>query len=234
MKYITNFLSNSKFKRFLIVTLLSISIIIANNTNNGNLDINKEKIYYQIKYLDSEITSMTNILNGLINWQELQNRTIRLYNYWNSTILDLNRLEIDNTYLTDFGKKLDNLSISIKNQDKQECLNNLLDLYSRLSIYSKVLDYDSNYTNILLCKYNLITAYFIVEKGNWTLTHESITASTSCLSNVVNSMENNRYKQYNINQAYIAVKEMENLINVKDLDIFYMKYNIAIEKLENI
>jgi len=219
---------------FSILTLLSISIIIANNTNNANLEINKEKIYYQIKYLDSEIIVMSNILIGDINWEELQNSIEKLYNYWNSTILDLNSLDIDKSHLTDFGKILDNLSIVVKNQDRQMSLDNLVRLYEKLTIYTETLNYDSNHTNILKAKYNLLIAYSIVEKGNWTLTHENILESSSYLSNLVNSMNNNQYSQYNINQAYISVKELENIINVKDLDIFYLKYNIAMSKLQNI
>lgn len=222
---------------FFIVLLLSISIIIANNTNNEVSNENKEKIYYEIKYLDNELIIMSNLINTnsvYIDWQELQINTEKLYNYWNSAILDLNTLSLDKNYLTDFGKVLDNLTISIKNKDKQGTLTNLAQLYKKLTSYAESLDYDVNYTNILYAKYNLLVAYSIVEKENWTLTYESIVRSTNYLSNVVNSMDNNKYNQYNINQAYVAVKEMENLINVKDLDVFYIKYNIAMHKLQNI
>ena len=222
---------------FFIVLLLSISIIIANNSNNEVSSENKEKIYYEIKYLDNEMITMSDLINNnsaFIDWQELQINTEKLYNYWNSTILDLNTLSLDKNYLTDFGKILDKLTISIKNKDKQGTLTNLVQLYKKLTIYAESLDYDVNYTNILYAKYNLLVAYSIVEKGNWTLTYENIVKSTIYLSNVLNSMENNKYNQYNINQAYVAVKEMENLINIKSLDVFYIKYNIAMQKLQNI
>lgn len=219
---------------FLIVILLSISYIIANNTNNTNLEVNNEKIYYQIKYLDSQIIYMSNSFNNITDWNKLQNNLEQLYNYWNSSILDFNSLDIENTNLTDFGKILDNLSIAIKNQNREEALKNLVKLYEKLIIYNKSLNYDENYKNILYAKYNLLISYSIVENGNWTLTHESILRCDTYLSNLVNSMNINQYEQYNINQAYIAVKELENLINTKDLDLYYMKYNIAMEKLENI
>lgn len=222
---------------FFIVLLLSISIIIANNANNEVSIENKEKIYYEIKYLDNEIITMSNLINNndiYVDWQELQIDTEKLYNYWNSTILDLNNLSLDKNHLTDFGKILDHLTLSIKNKDKQASLDNLVRLYNNLTIYSESLNYDDKYTNILYAKYNLLIAYSIVEKGNWTLTQESIIKSDSYLSDVVNSMDNNKYNQYNINQAYVAVKEMENIINVKDLDVFYIKYNIAMGKLQNI
>ena len=219
---------------FLIVILLSISYIIANNSNNTNLEINNEKIYYQIKYLDSQIIYMSNSFNNIIDWNKLQKDLKQLYNYWNSSILDFNNLDIEKTNLTDFGKTIDNLSIAIKNQNREESLKNLLKLYEKLIIYNKSLNYNENYTNILYAKYNLLISYSIVENGNWTLTHESILRCDTYLSNLVNSMNINQYEQYNINQAYIAVKELENLINIKDINLYYMKYNIAMEKLENI
>lgn len=219
---------------FFIILLLSISIIMAINTNNEDTNINKEKIYFEIKYIDSEIINMSNLLNLNSDWQELQSRVQRLYNYWNSTILDFNNLNIDKNYLTDLGKILDNLTVSIKNQDRQSSLNNLIELYNRLIIYNENLNYNVNYNNILLAKYNLLLAYSIAEQGNWTLMYENIIECGNYLSNVVNSMENKQYNQYNINQAYISVKELENLINVKDLDLFYFKYQIAMNKLKNI
>ena len=223
---------------FLIILLLSISIIIANNSNKKtSFEIDKEKIYYEIKYFDKQIFSMINLLNNIeqrddfyIDWEELQKQSQILHSYWNSAILDFNYLNIDKSYLTDFGKELDNLSVSINNNDKQNTLNKLLSLYNKLFFYSETLN-DFYYNTILAVKNNLINAYGVVETGNWTLTHEYILKASENISNLVNSIENDKYNQYNINQAYIAVKELENLINIKDLSVFYFKYNTAISKL---
>ena len=226
---------------FLIILLLSISIIIANNTvNKANIEVDKEKIYYEIKFLDSQIMYMMNLLfntsrndNFYINWQQLQKETQNLYNYWNSAILDFNNLDIDKNYLTDFGKDLDNLMISITNNSREYTINNILSLYNKLIIYSESLT-SSKYNQILTTKINLLTAVSIVENRNWTLTHEYIIKSSENITDVVNSIDNNEYNQYNINQAYIAIKELENLINIKDLEVFYFKYNNAMEKIEKI
>lgn len=226
---------------FLIILLLSISIILANNSNKKtSFEIDKEKIYYEIKYFDEKIFSMINLLNNIeqsanfyIDWQELQKQSQILHSYWNSAILDFNYLDIDKSYLTDFGKNLDDLSISINNNDKNTTLSNLLALYNKISVYSESLN-DYYYNTILVIKYNLLNAYVIVEEENWTLTHEYVLKSSENISNLVNSIENNKYNQYNINQAYIAIKELENLINIKDINIFYLKYKIAIDRIEKI
>ena len=226
---------------FLIILLLSIPILIANTrASNRNNEIYREKIYYEIKYLEAQIVEMIDLLNNTssnnnfyIDWQELQIETRNIYNYWNSTILDFNNLEIDKKDLTDFGKDLDNLIISTNNNIKEDTIKNLLSMYNKLIIYSTSLN-SGNYNNILNTKIQLLRASSTVETGNWTLTHEYILQASTNITNLVNSFGNNEYNQYNINKAYIAIKELENLINIKDLEVFYFKYKNAMENIEKI
>ena len=137
---------------FFIILLLSISIILASNVSNKeNIEIDSEKIYYQIQYFDNEIIYMSTLLNNnesQIDWKELLNHTNNLYNYWNSSILDFNNLNIDKIYLTNFSKELDKLTVSIKYMDKTQTFVNLSDLYKKLIIYIDSLNYP-NYQNIL-------------------------------------------------------------------------------------
>ena len=226
---------------FLIILLLSISIIIVNNAvNKTNFEIDKNKIYHEIAYFDSQIIYMMTMLNNIdrnenfyIDWKELQKQNQILYNYWNSVILDLNYSEIDKNNLTDFSNSLDELNISIKNNDKEMTLQNLLDLYNKLIIYSETIN-NVTYNLLLDTKYNLLIAYSIAEKGNWTLIYEHILKASENMSNMVKQIDNNQYNQYNINQAYISVKELENIINIKDTNIFYMKYKIAMNNIKKI
>ena len=226
---------------FLIILLLSISIIIAKNSSNKiNSEIDTEKIYYEIKYIDSQLISMLHLLKNIdaninfyINWEELNNQTQSLYEYWNSVILDFNYLDIDKNTLTKFGQDLDQLSIAISNQDKYIASNKLLELYQKMTIYSQALN-DNKYNILLIAKYNLLNSLVIAEKENWTLTYEYIQMASNNISNLVNQMDNNKYFQYNINQAYVSIKELENIINSKDLKIFYFKYKIAMDSIEKI
>ena len=225
---------------FVIISLLSITVIIANNTRKENFEIDTEKILYEIKYMDSKILYMTYLLNNIenkinfyIEWSKLEDETIFLYNYWNSVILDLNYLEIDKKHLRGFSEKLDNLSISIKNKDKHSTFKYLLEMYNKLLIYSEVLKYEK-YTFILKSKYNLLCAYVTADTGNWTIVHEYILEASDLFLNIVNSMETSKYSQHNINQIYIRIKELENIINIKDLNLFYFKYKNVIDKLESL
>lgn len=222
---------------FFNILLLSMSIIFAYNMkNNVNKEINEEKILYEIKYFDSKFVYILKCINNIeseINWEKIQNQTNILYNYWNSVILDLNYLDIDKENLTSFGKNLDDLTVSIKYHNKYNTLNNLAKLYDKLIIYTDSINHNYH-KNILLIKYNLLHASSIVETGNWTLAHEYILKASENAFELLNILQDSQYLQYNINQAYVSVKEMENLINIKDINVFYLKYQIAIDKLENI
>lgn len=224
---------------FFIILLLSISIIMANNTEN-KISIDKEKIYYEIKYFDSQIIYMINLLNNIenksnfyIDWEKLEKETNNLYTYWSSVILDLSYLSIDKSNLTNFGKTLDELAVSIEYKNKNETINNLIELYDKLIRYTQAIEFE-NYNKILAAKYNLLCAYSVAENGNWTVVYEYILKATENIYKLVNSMEIDEYLQYNINQAYIAVKELENIIYIKDLNIFYSKYKFTLSKLESL
>ena len=226
---------------FLIILLLSISIIIKKNSSNKiNSETDREKVYYEIKYIDSQLISMLHLLynidtdiNFYINWEELNNQTQSLYRYWNSVILDFNYLDIDKNALTKFGQDLDQLSIAISNQDKYIASNKLLELYQKLTIYSHALN-NNKYNILLVTKYNLLNSLAIAEKENWTLIYEYIQTASNNISNLVNQMDNNKYIQHNINQAYISIKELENIINSKDLKVYYFKYKMVMNNIEKI
>ena len=54
------------------------------------------------------------------------------------------------------------------------------------------------------------------------------------LLNIIASEDYSKYSQYNIKQAYISVKELESIINSKNINVFNVKFNIAIKKVSNI
>lgn len=222
---------------FIIVIIALILILIGKNNNKDKYEIDDEKIYYEINYLDNELVEISNLLNSSslnIKWNDLSNKVNILYNYWNSTILDFNELAIDNTILTNFGKDLDNLNLSINNKDKQSCFANLLELYSKVNIYYEKSSYNQEYIGVINAKYYILKACSIVDTNNWTLVYDNILEADKSLLNTINTINKNEYVQYNLNQAYVSIKELENIINIKNVDIFYLKYNIVMSKIKNI
>ena len=135
---------------FVIITLFLIK------KDNPQKSSNNEKIYYEIKFLEDSIFEMSSTISNSEDWQNLQGQAIVLYNFWDSCILDLNSLNIEKKYLTDFGNMLDNLFVTIQNKDRLAVMNSLSNLYKQVLLYYEKLDYDKASLNISYSKYNLL------------------------------------------------------------------------------
>lgn len=225
----------------IIITLIMIIIItvviiavFALYKNNTHTNANDEKIYYEIKFLEDMLLEMSNTIYNSGNWQDLQNQAIVLYNFWDSCILDLNSLSIDKVHLTDFGGVLDNLFVAIQNNDRTATIISLSNLYNKVLLYYENLSFDKVSLNISYSKYNLLMARISSESQNWTITYEYIKKCSEYMLSIIASEDYSKYSQYNINQTYISVKELESIINSKNINIFNLKYNIAIKKMSNI
>ncbi len=221
---------------FLLIIGSIITLVYA--TNNSNTNIKIEKTNSQILYLDNEITKIINNINNIskdynvfnrkqdVDWESIEKDICKLYSSWNSIIIDFNNLEIQNTTLTDFGKKLDDISISVKNKNKSLTLSNLADLYYFLTLYINYYKSDIQLKNNINTKFFLIKAYSLVETNNWTLIYENLENAVEAYYNNISSIDINNNNKFNNNKIYVSIKELENISRVKDIDLFYLKYSI--------
>lgn len=227
---------------FLFILGSFITIVIANNNNNDNKNLEKAKS--NIKYLDNEITVIANTLNNIsinsdesilnrntdINWKNIEKSISNLYRNWNSIIIDFNNLNIKNTTLTDFGKKLDEIAVLVKNKDKNSTILKLSDLYQLLVQYTNCIDLSEELKNDINTKYYLLTAYSLMDTNNWSIINDNlIKAEQSYYKNINIVEENSLTHQYNREKIYVSIKELENTSKVKDRDLFYLKYKIVME-----
>ena len=226
--------NNNKIIIFIFILLflifISISIFLLFNTQKNEEEILAEKANSQILYLDNEIIDIANLANNInlnikekdklnknTNWEEIKLKLNSIYEGWNSIIIDLNSLGIKNTDLTNFGRKIDDVMISSKNQDKANMLNNLCDLYYFLVIYTNSYNSNEELKNNIATKYYLLKSYSALEKENWIIAKENIIKA-----------ENNFYR----NKTYVSIKELENIVNSKNIDIYYLKYIIVLNNIK--
>lgn len=228
---------------FLFIVTSIVTLVLATSTSNNSIEI--EKANSQILYLDNEITTLVNMLNNIsndynenilnrntnIDWNSIEKNISTLYSSWNSIIIDLNNLNIKNTTLTDFGKKLDNVTLSVKSKDKLATLTNLSELYHLLVLYTDSYSSDIDLKININTKYYLIKAYSLIDTNNWTLILDNIVKAEQCYYNNINSVNIDDNKQFNQNKIYVAIKELENITITKDVDLFYLKYSIVMKNL---
>ena len=218
---------------FFVILGSIIKVITANNDNNKN--ISNEKIDLEILYLDKKLSNIYNQLlneNTNIDWNKIDKEMYDLYSSWNSIIIDLNNIQIKNVDLVNFGKKADDIYISIHERNINNILSNISDLYYLLSLYTN--NYDSNIdirVNVS-SKYYLIRAYSLLYTNNWTLINENILEVEKIYLNYINGIYNNFENNSNINKIYVSIKELENSIKLKNKEIFKIKIKIIIENIK--
>ena len=205
---------------------MKISKVWANNNKNDDSEfiekVNQEMIYIQNNFEEN----LYLLENG--NWQEIESNIDSLYIYWNTVILDLNELEIKSTYLSDFGKKLDELTLAVNDKNKNVTKIRICELYNYVYLYIQNYSTDEEFNNKFNIKRNLILAYCIAENENWELIYKYIKNAEESVKNILNlNIIENRD---NLNRLYISIKELENSIELKDLELFYKKHAL-IEKV---
>lgn len=222
---------------FLIIIILGSMYLFINNQNNYNNNIKKQKYIAQINYIDQELTKIINIIdttefdNSVLNWDLANVNISKLYRSWNSIIIDFNNININNKTLTEFGRKLDELSIYIKNKNKDEALLKISELYSLLISYTNSIYIEEELKNDLYTKYYLIKAYSLLNTNNWTLINENIIKAEERYYNNINLVNNGYNNAFKKNKVYVSIKELENTAKIKDKDLFRIKYNIVLENI---
>lgn len=223
---------------FLFVLLGIITFIMAKNTKNSK-QYNKEKIDSQIKQIDYQILKLLDYFDNKneqnnINWDQIRSDINTLYTNWNGMIVDFSLLNIDNHYLTDFGKKTDEIMINIQNKEVSKIVDNLSDLYGLLVQYINAYDSNEILKNNIITKYYLIKAYTLIWNNNWTLVNENINNAVTNFYQNMNMIDISESQKFNLNKSYIAINELKNTLVNKNKELFYIKYKIAMEEIKKI
>ncbi len=178
-------------------------------------------------------TSMLTNKNNNIDWEKTKNEVEEMYSSIPTITLDLYSQNVNQNEILNFNSELDNLTVAVKEENKEETLTHLSNLYGYLPGYLELVSTDSIYTNLIRTKTNVINAYSLIDTGNWNKIGELIRQAISNYSNILNNIENGT-KSYTINKGYILLNELQNAVNLKDKDIFLIKYKNLLEEFNSI
>ncbi len=231
------------FLVFLFILLSIITFVMAKNTKNMN-DYNEEKINSQIGYIDYQIIKILNEFDNYsnhsftetenINWNQLETEIHELYVSWNVVIVDFSNLNIDNHYLINFGKKLDEIMIDIQNKETDKTLEDISELYYFLTKYTEYYNAEILFKNNIDTKYYLIKSYALLYTNNWTIISENINNAAKSFYSNINMVEIAENQKFNLNKTYVAINELKNTVANKNKELFYIKYKIAMEEIGKI
>ena len=87
-------------------------------------------------------------------------------------------------------------------------------------------------TNLYKVKSNLFNAYSIIEQNNPNEVKKYLQSSEEAMVSMMNNIQNQ--KTYNLNKAYILLKDLQTTVDKNDTNIFYLKYKNLSEELNSL
>lgn len=225
-----------------IFRLANILNNVAIENDYVNVKNKNQKIGIQDNTITEEVIKVNNgqRTNNIENNQEentnseeskIQKEIQSLYTTWNSTILDLYKINADSNSILDVSANIDKLSESNKNQNKVETIETLCNIYEHIPEFAKIDSQNEEIVKILDVKLSILKAYANVEKDDWNAVAEEIKNAESKYLTILNSIPKNENSIYNINKGYIVLEELKLGINMKSKEVFLEKYKNLIKEI---
>lgn len=198
------------------------------NGSSQSSEESKENQNYEMK-LSGVLTN-----NSDINWENLKNEVEILYSAIPSLTIDLYKININKEKITNFNQEYDNLMKAIKEENKQNALDALANLYNYLPDFIENLTDDTNEKILIKTKNNVFKAYSLLDKNDWNAITENVNLANQEFTKILTNSQSSNKNQYIINKAYVQINELQNSTKTKEKEIFLIKYKNLLEELENI
>lgn len=198
------------------------------NGSSQSSEKSKENQNYEMK-LSGVLTE-----NSDINWENLKNEVEILYPSIPSLTIDLYKININKDKITNFNQEYDNLMKAIKEENKQNALDTLANLYNYLPDFIENSTDDINEKILIKTKNNVFKAYSLLDKNDWNAITENVNLANQEFTKMLTNSQSSNKNQYIINKAYVQINELQNSTQTKEKEIFLIKYKNLLEELENI
>lgn len=168
------------------------------------------------------------------NWEQIKKDVEKIYTNLYSLTMDLYQVMPNQEDIVKFNKELDNLTQAVKKEDKEDTLKKLSTLYDYLPKFIESCTTQQKDITVIKTKNNIFKAYSKLEKEEWENISNDINNASKDFKELITNMENENTNPYNVNKANIIIDELKNTVNLKDKEVFLIKYKKLLEELENI
>ena len=193
----------------------------SNSQNSGQQGTENEELINTTKMVtDSTLAQDRNN----IDWTKIKPEIELVNESWSVILLDLYGLNVKDEMILDFSSKLDSCIIAIKNEDKQQSLTLLAELYSDIPKFLKEINADENLQKIRQTQSYVINAYSLASDMGNSGIKDNLKSAIDIYLEVMSDIDYNKDKTYKTNKIYVLLNELNNSINEKDSDLFYLKY----------
>ena len=185
------------------------------------------------KYELEEVGVLTE--NAEIDWKQIKNDVEKIYTSLYPMTLDLYQTSTNQQDIANFNKEYDNLTKTVKNENKEESLKKLSILYEYLTKFVENCTEDEKEKTVIKTKNEIFKAYSVLDKEEWDTISDNINSATQEFTKIITNIDNKENgNQYNINKVYVMINELQNAVTLKDKEVFLIKYKNLLEELQNI
>ncbi len=164
-----------------------------------------------------------------INWGSLAQTVEELYMSWPTIMLDLQKINVQNSDLLAFSNLINRISVEINNENKNEALNIISSMYSYIPVYVNSFSANNLENKIYSVKSDIINSYTNVSIDNWEEAVKNIDSAINSMEVIIKDVSYT--EKYNIDKSYILLNETKTSITEQNKDIYYMKYKYLMEEI---
>lgn len=175
-------------------------------------------------------------------WTELNNQVEKLHEQWNLYKVEAVEDKADQDRIEEFEEKLNNLTISINNQDYVQTLTNTNEVYNISSYFTSI--YNKYESDILKLRYFVNRAYIIGLKEDWDRIDEGLNQVESQYKEVFKEFnkeldekisEDEKQKQeLELEKLDLSIQSMTQSAAKQDVKLLDIKKNIVIENIKTV
>lgn len=230
-------LNNISFSNYIVETKevdIGTELSTGDDSNTKQEEPNRSSSNSKINVTEMVSQADIDIDTKSIDWKDISFKAEIISDSWNTIVLDLYKSNVKPENINNFSNLINQLLISVENQDKSSALTATASLYGIIPKFISDYSNDAGRLFITTSKWHILNAYVGATIGNWTLSNEELVLAEESFANVMKNEEYMSKKEHNINRAYISIKELQNTNKYANINVFLLKYKSVIQELANI
>lgn len=182
----------------------------------------------------SELIPNTILSNNTeTDWVELAYLLENIYSTWPTISLDLKERGISEEMIDVFSLSMNGAIQSLKNQDKNNTLINLYNMYVNLPKYLIAITNDAGKVNLYNTKANILNAYVLATTSDkWNDITNCIIEAKNNFNTILTNKNDDKNEKTNIQRTYVIIEDLERASKLNDREIFLIGYKNVIGQLQ--